>query len=201
MEQIFTSIYENKVWGDNNMKEYNGSSGQGSNVDYNIDTYVPFLQKFLTDNNIKTIVDLGCGDFKCGNLIYDSLDVKYIGYDAYKKLIEFNSNQNTNEKYTFIHLDFCNDKEKILNGDVCILKDVIQHWTLSNIYSFLDYIVENKKFKYILICNCCNQERDNTDIPTGLWRPLSCEYFPLKKYNAIKLYNYYLKEVSVIEIN
>jgi hypothetical protein len=127
--------------------------------------------------------------------------VKYIGYDAYKKLIEFNSNQNTNEKYTFIHLDFCNDKEKILNGDVCILKDVIQHWPLSNIYSFLDYIVENKKFKYILICNCCNQLQNDTDIPSGQWRPLSCEYFPLKKYNAIKLYNYYLKEVSVIQIN
>ena len=81
------------------------------------------------------------------------------------------------------------------------MKDVIQHWSLDNIYSFLDYLVENKKFKYILICNCCNQMQDNTDITNGDFRHLSYKYFPLKKYNAIKLYNYHSKEVSIIEIN
>ena len=34
----------------------------------------------------------------------------------------------------------------------------------------------------------------------GEWRKLSCEYFPLKKYNPTKLFNYNSKEVSVIEI-
>ena len=36
--------------------------GGGSDLDYNKDTYVPFLKKFIVDNNIKNIVDLGCGD-------------------------------------------------------------------------------------------------------------------------------------------
>ena len=80
------------------------------------------------------------------------------------------------------------------------MKDVIQHWSLHNIYNFLDYLVENKKFKYILICNCCNQRKDNTDIEDGDFRELSCYYFPLKKYNPIKIYNYHSKEVSVIQI-
>ena len=31
------------------------------------------LKKFITDNNI---VDLGCGDFRCGKLIYDDLDIQ-----------------------------------------------------------------------------------------------------------------------------
>lgn len=88
----------------------------------------------------------------------------------------------------------------IINGDVCILKDVLQHWSLDNIYNFLDYLVENKKFKYILICNCCSQTQDNTNIEDGNWRYLSCHYFPLKKYNPRKLYNYDTKEVCVIEI-
>jgi len=80
------------------------------------------------------------------------------------------------------------------------LKDVIQHWSLDYIYNFLDYLVEYKKFKYILICNCCNQTQDNADIHIGGWRQLSCDYFPLKKYNPIKLFNYHSKEVSIIEI-
>jgi hypothetical protein len=200
MEQIFTHVYEKNIWGNNNNAEYNGSSGLGSEISYNKDNYVPFLKKFITDNKIKNIVDLGCGDFLCGKLIYDDLDILYTGYDAYKKVIDSNSKHHSLPKYSFIHLDFCNNKESILNGELCILKDVIMHWPLDNIYSFLDYLVECKKFKYILICNCCYQNQDNTDIKAGDFRQLSCEYLPLKKYNPVKLYNYHSKEISVIEI-
>ena len=199
MEEIFTNIYENNAWGNNNNSEYAGSSGPGSEIYYNENTYVPFLKKFIIDNNIKTIVDLGCGDFKCGNLIYDDLDITYTGYDAYKKIIDYNSRQDSS-KYSFLHLDFYNNRENIINGDLCILKDVVMHWSVDNIYTFLDYLVENKKFKYILICNCSHQTQDNIDIQNGDFRHLSCEYFPLKKYDPIKLYNYDSKEVSLIEI-
>jgi hypothetical protein len=200
MEEVFTRIYENRSWGNNNNSEYNGSSGPGSDVDYNKENYIPFLKKFIIDNNIKNVVDLGCGDFRCGKLIYDDLDISYTGYDAYKKVVDYNSNQHLLPKYSFKHLDFCNMKENIIEGDICILKDVIQHWRLENIYTFLDYLVESKKFKYIWICNCCNQKQDDTDIHTGGWRELSCDYLPLKKYNPTKLYNYHSKEVCVIEI-
>jgi hypothetical protein len=198
MEQVFTYIYEKQIWGNNNNEVYKGSSGEGSDINYNNYSYVPFLKKFIIDNNIKNITDLGCGDFKCGKLIYEDLDILYTGYDVYKKVIEYNSNNYSLTKYSFIHLDFFNFKENIKNGELCILKDVIQHWSLDNIYIFLDYLIENKKFKYILLCNCCNQTKDNTDTYNGGSRPLSCDYFPLKKYNAKKLYNYNTKEVSVI---
>ena len=199
MEKVFTDVYENKIWGSNNNTEYSGGSGDGSAVDYNKNTYIPFLKYFITKNNIKTVVDLGCGDFRCGKLIYDDLNISYTGYDAYKKVIDYNSKQHSLPKYSFVHLDFCNNKESIIDGELCILKDVIQHWSLDNIYTFLDYLVEHKKFKFILICNCCNQKEDDTDIKNGDCRELSCEYFPLKKYNAIKLYNYRSKEISVIK--
>lgn len=200
MEEVFTNIYECNLWGDNNNNEYKGSSGEGSCIEFNKDSYVTFLNKFIIDNNITNVVDLGCGDFRCGKLIYDDLNILYTGYDAYKKVIEYNSTQLSLPKYSFKHLDFCNNKTEIINGDLCILKDVIQHWTLDNIYTFLDYLVENKKFKFILICNCAYQTENNTDILNGNFRPLSCDYLPLKKYNFIKLYNYNYKEVSYIEI-
>lgn len=201
MESIFTNVYETHEWGTNNHTEYNGSSGGGSDIDYNKDSYVPFLKNLITDNNIKTIVDLGCGDFRCGHMLYDDLDITYTGYDAYKKVIDYNATQYPLPKYTFTHLDFCNNAESIVGGDLCILKDVIQHWSLDNIYKFLDYLVEQKKFTYILICNCGFQLRDNTDIQTGKFRELSCRFLPLRKYNATKLYNYNTKEISVIALN
>ena len=130
MEKYFTDIYENKIWGDNKNDQYNGSSGGGSDIEFNEYTYVPFLKKYIINNNIKKIVDLGCGDFKCGNLIYDDLDILYTGYDTYKKIIDYNLKQHSLPKYSFIHLDFFNKKETIINGDLCILKDVIQHWKI-----------------------------------------------------------------------
>ena len=200
MEEIFTNVYENNLWGNNNNSEYSGSSGMDSDVNYNKDGYVPFLKTFIDSNNIKTVIDLGCGDFKCGNLIYNDLDILYTGYDVYKKLIDYNSTQYSLPKYSFIHLDLCNDKENIINGDMYILKDVIHYWSLDNIYTFLDYLIENKKFKYILICNNCNQTQDNTDIENGGMRDLNIYHLPLKKYNPVKLFNYYTKEVSIIKI-
>ena len=200
MENVFSYIYEQKIWGDDNNAEYKGSSGEGSDIAYNKNCYIPFLKKFIVDNNIKNIVDLGCGDFKCGNLIYDDLDISYTGYDTYKKVIDYNSQQYSLPKYSFVHLDFYEKKENIINGELCILKDVIQHWSLEHINIFLDYLVEHKKFKYIMICNCSNQREDNTDVQTGGWRQLSCDFYPLKKYNPTKIYNYNTKEVSIIKI-
>ena len=187
--------------GNNYNSEYRGSSGIGSALDFNKDTYVPFLKKFITDNNIKHVTDLGCGDFVCGPLIYDDLDVVYSGYDAYKKVIDYNSTKFSLPKYFFTHLEFFNKKEDIKSGELCILKDVVQHWRLDDVYNFLNYLVGCKKFRYILLCNCCSQNQDNPEVFDDHGRPLSCTYFPLKKYNPVKLYNYNTKEVSVITVN
>jgi hypothetical protein len=45
MEPIFTHIYENNLWGNNYNPEYSGSSGKGSNLYYNLNTYIPQLKK------------------------------------------------------------------------------------------------------------------------------------------------------------
>jgi hypothetical protein len=143
---------------------------------------------------------LGCGDFICGNVIYDNLNIKYTGYDTYKKIIDYNSKKYTNEsKYLFEHLDIVNEKEKIKNADLCILKDVLQHWSNETITKVMDYLIKTKKFKYIVVCNCCNQKKENDDTRDGAWRPLSCDFLPLKKYCAKKILNYNSKEMSIIE--
>ena len=73
-------------------------------ISYN-EEYILFLKNWIKENNIKSVVDLGCGDFKCGKLIYDDLDVSYTGYDAYNKLIEYHQENIQDTKYEFIHKD------------------------------------------------------------------------------------------------
>ena len=201
MEEIFTKIYDSCLWGNNNDNEYDGSSGGGSTLEYNKNEYIPFLKNFLLKKNIKKVVDLGCGDFICGHSIYDSIpNIEYHGYDTYKKIIDKHNKSISSSKFTFTYLDFFKEKENIDNGDLCILKDVLQHWSLENITLFLDYLVESGKFKYILICNCSWQTEDNLNINNGEFRCLSSNYFPLKKYKPEILLNYNTKEVSLISL-
>ena len=195
MEEHFTNTYESLRWGNNKAKLYKGSSGNGSSIVYNEKTYIPFLKDFILENKIKSVIDLGCGDFQCGSLIYDDLDVKYTGYDIYKKVIE--SNILTFPKYTFEHLDFYNKKEELVTADLCILKDVLQHWKTSEIYIFLDYLTSTKKYKYILITNCAHQ-KEGDSINKYSFFALSSKYLPLSKYNPTVIYKWDTKEVCLI---
>jgi hypothetical protein len=208
-EKVFSAIYENEVWGKTESIYYKGSSGEGSSIEEQINTYVPFLKNFIKEKNITTICDLGCGNFKCGKLIYDDLDIKYTGYEIYKKVVDnhiynnMNYNKDTPDKYKFIYLDIFNKKEEIQSDfDLIILKDILMHWDLKTIYTFLDYMTTTKKGKYILLVNSGNQLKDNTDIITGMHRPLSANFYPLKKYNPVIIYKYEpdSKEVSLITL-
>ena len=197
---IFTNIYEKCIWGNENMNGFQGSSGEGSSIDYNKNSYVPFLRKFIQDHSIQKVVDLGCGDFRCGELIYGDLkNIQYYGFDAYKKLIQTHKKTYQNHpRFHFAQLNFSEQVEKLPPADLCILKDVIQHWPLDLIYQFMDKLVSSKKFKYIMICNCAQDAIDNSNITTGDWRPISANKFPLKKYNPSIIYTYRTKEVSII---
>ena len=196
---IFTKIYEECEWGDDKNPEYHGSSGDGSSLTVNELGYSQFVIDFIRRNEIKTIVDIGCGDFLCGSRIYDTLEnIQYFGFDAYEKLITHHKNHYAAPKYNFQHLDVFADREALPPADLYIMKDILQHWCLEDIYTFMDYIVESKKYKYIILVNCCLQKSDDTDIPTGSGRPLSSQLYPLKKYKPLKIFNYFTKEVSII---
>lgn len=44
---IFTNIYQTNEWGNNNNNNYQGSSGEGSSIEFNYNTYIPFLKTFI----------------------------------------------------------------------------------------------------------------------------------------------------------
>jgi hypothetical protein len=192
--EVFNKIYSDGIW-----LEENSKSGGGSDISYNLTTYIPFLKHLFREKNIRSVVDVGCGDFLCGPHIYDDVDIKYTGYDIYKDIIAANNHRYEKTKYNFIFLDILKEWENLEPADMCIIKDVLQHWLLKDIYEFLDRIALSGKFKYILVCNCCGQENDNMDMYyIGGFRELSAKYYPLKRYDAEILYTYHTKEVSLI---
>ena len=182
----FTQIYERNIWG--------CGSGSGSRI-MNTTKYNEIIIDFIKENKIKTITDLGCGDWQSTYLIHDSLmcdhyDFDYLGIDCVNSLIE--NNKKMHPDYNFIHSDFFSKKEEIRDSELYIIKDVIQHWKLDRIYNFLDYLTENKNFKYIIITNSGDQSFDNQDKINdfGSARPLHSRFLPLKKYKAVTLLDY-----------
>ena len=171
------------------------SSGSGSNLDYTR-PYIEWLRGFIRDREIQTIVDLGCGDFRCGPSIYDGLGVAYIGLDVYRPLVD--SLQIEYPDFQFGHLDVFDGIHQIPTGDLCILKDVLQHWSNQDIQFFLDRLIRSKKFRWILVCNCA-QQKHVKNIKTGYHRQLSAAFRPLCLFKPSIVFRYETKEVSLID--
>lgn len=205
MNTAFTDIYEERVWGDNNDIKYAGSSGIGSSLEYNQSRWIPFLKNFILKNGVKSVVDLGCGDFQCGPVIYNSLPIeKYTGYDAYGKVVTANSERNLSSKFSFFHCDISNEVENIEPADLCILKDVLQHWPDEEIVLFMDQLVACKKYKLILLCNCSTGEILENKLVGGFvggFHPLKAETYPLNKYNPKVVFGWHTKEVCLINMD
>lgn len=204
--EVFTNIYKNKVWGDSGNVFLLGSSGQGSSVEATDEYYNPFIRKFIEENNIKTVIDLGCGDWQSSYKIYDNTDVVYYGYDVYENIVTtLNKKYSNNKNYTFCFLDVVNDLYRVKDGDLYIIKDVLQHLNYESIYSLLDNILESKKAKYILITN--DTSKDNyLDIPNGGYRPINWDGLHLGCYVTEKMIRYTqkndprIKEIVLIRV-
>ena len=177
----FTKIYNTDAW-------VNGS-GIGSNIKNTI-VYNKYICEFIKNNNINSITDIGCGDWQSSYLIYQQFDnIDYIGYDCVNSVIE--KNNKNHPKYKFCTLDILYNVEFIRDSDLCIIKDVLQHWKLVDIYNFLDKLV-TKNFKYIIITNNGDQQHDDLELNNICnGRGLHSNFLPLKKYNAQPLLEYF----------
>jgi hypothetical protein len=178
----FTKIYNTNYW----IK----GSGSGSYIENTIE-YNNYIVDFIKKNNIKSVTDIGCGDWQSSYLIYNKFDnIDYLGLDCVNSVIE--KNKKNHPKYNFMELDILSNIDLIRDSDVYIIKDVLQHWKLIDIYNFLDKLV-TKKFKHIIITNNGNQTYDNLELNEyiGNGRGLNSNFLPLQKYNAEPLLEYF----------
>lgn len=202
---IFTYIYQNKIWGDAENDYLKGSSGPGSSVESTAEHYTPLIRKFIEEHDVKSVVDLGCGDWQSSSQVFEGKnDVKYCGYDAYENVILHNTRKYPNHEFHF--MDIVKDIVKVKNADLYILKDVLQHLNYDSIYYMLDNIIKFKKAKYILITNDTT-DMNYADIKNGGYRPINWEGFHFMKYVTESLLKYNIKhdprvkEIVLIKIN
>ncbi len=201
MKKIFSSIYENCLWGTNDIAAYRGSSGSGSSVEYNKE-YIVYIQEFLYKYNIGSVSDIGCGDWRIGETIFAKTNISYFGYDIYLDLIEYlKITHKYNSHLKFINIDVFEQRDQIEPTDLLLVKDVLQHWDDNSVSVFVEWIKTSKKFKYALITNCNSNHFDNIGGELGGWRGLDSNHLLFRDSGFVKVFQYQTKEIMLYEYN
>ncbi len=183
LEDVFTSIYKKAHWGKNENGE--GSSGGGSTVEVTAE-YRAFLQHFMEENKITSVIDVGCGDWEFSKLI-NWRNIKYTGYDIVKPIIEKNKIQFETDTISFIHGNAI--KIDLPEADLLICKEVLQHLSNKEIALFLKQL---PKFKYAILVNDVDRDTltsENRDIASGGYRLLDLRNPPFS-LKAMVVFNY-----------
>jgi hypothetical protein len=200
-KKVFQDIYDKHKW-------HGGGSGYGSELKYNV-PFMVFMSYWLGKNNIKSIVDLGCGDLQWMPYLYNNLyDIEYIGVDVVEHLIE---NHRINyPNINFIVQDLIEiDWNSIPNSDLYFIKDVLQHWPNENIVLWIDTFFRKKPNSNLIIVNCdlenirqlpqwVNHTSDR-NMKIGEFKPLCKKHYPLSKYDIVELFSYDTKKIYLVK--
>ena len=135
-EYIFTKVYEENAWGGT---PGNFFSGSGS-INPNTEIYIKNIIEFIRDNNVSSVVDLGCGDFRIMGRVLNNVKTTYVGLDIVKALIEFNNKQFGNHRIHFQHTNIIEDA--LPPGDLVLVRQVLQHLSNSEISRILAKIAQ-----------------------------------------------------------
>ena len=144
VSEKFDFVYKKNLWGSSsNVKFF---SGEGSHDPEIVKLYVEAVRKYLSDFINPVIVDLGCGDFNIGSKIFD-LSKKYYAVDIVEDVIKENIKTYKKEDLFFIKMDITEDD--LPKGDICVVRQVLQHFSNDLIKKFLDNI--KGKYKFLVV--------------------------------------------------
>ena len=138
MESKFSNIYSKNIW---------GSSGSGSNFSYANKFFLKELRTIIDNNNIKSIADLGCGDWEIMKH-FEFNSETYDGIDCVDFLIDSHNEKYSNDNISFIHQDI--SLEVPSGYDLVIIKDVIQHHDDKDAITILHELISKNKFVYCI---------------------------------------------------
>lgn len=162
-EDRFTWIYENNFWSSSE-----SLSGTGSTLQYteNLRKELPNL---FSRYSIKRVFDAPCGDFNWMSHLLPSVNIKYIGADIVKPLIDNLNNKYKSANISFIYFDLVNDIPPEV--DLMICRDCLFHLSFQDIRSVLENFIKSDS-TYLLTTTHKNMESSftNRDISTGDFR-------------------------------
>ena len=164
-EQLFSDIYVTNRW---NSKESRSGKGSELVITRILRRELPILLKEL---NVKTMLDVPCGDFNWLKEVDISFLEKYIGADIVSELIEANRELYRNEfsNIEFEKIDVVVDT--LPETDMILCRDLFIRLSFEDIDKALDNIRKSNS-KYVLATSFPSIG-ENIDIETGKHHPVN----------------------------
>ena len=132
------------------------------------------LYRFLTLNNVASMVDAPCGVFEWMPLLIRRVrgrirDFNYLGLDVVESVVRGNKKYETN----FIHFNISNILTDALpeNVDFILTRDVLMHFSLTDVLSALENLARAKS-RFLGIGSFPAYGR-NPEVKTGEWFPIN----------------------------
>jgi hypothetical protein len=176
---IFYLIYKTNHW--NRYQKINKNnilvSGPGS-IPGSIQTknIIDNLDFFIKKNNIKSILDMPCGDFSwIQDLIKKNNYINYTGYDIVEDIIFYNNKKYSKNNISFFCKDIVNETN-FNNFDLVFIRDFFIHIDYVSINKILDNI-KRSKVKFVA-CSNNNNAINNKDIAVGQHRKINLTIEP-----------------------
>ena len=157
---VFTDIYLRRAW-IHPTADRELYSGPGSNAQFAI-PYAEAVKAFVAHHDIRTVVDLGCGDFRVGQHIAD-LGLRYVGVDVVDPVVAYNTKHYASDRVTFLRLDMSRDE--LPDGELCLVREVFQHLSNAQIRATLNQM---SKYRWCLVTD--RQSRISDDLTPNLDR-------------------------------
>lgn len=140
-KDVFTKIYTNNEWG-GEVGTFCSGSGSQTVV---AQKYCEMVKEFVNQHEVKTILDLGCGDFNVGKNCQIQ-GVKYIGIDIVHLLIDRNINEFGSNNIEFRCLNIIEDE--LPEADLVLVRQVLQHLSNDQILKILKKL---KMYPFVLV--------------------------------------------------
>jgi SAM-dependent methyltransferase len=143
VRDCFSEIYHTKLWGEADGEAF--CSGGGSAAQFAV-PYVKQVQTLIAEHEIRTVVDLGCGDFRVGRLLCAQGDLQYVGVDVVPDLIAYNQSRFGGPQVEFRCANLIDDE--LPDGELCLIRQVLQHLSNAEISHVL---AKCAKYRVVLV--------------------------------------------------
>jgi SAM-dependent methyltransferase len=139
--EVFQEVYQRSMWGGEKGEFYSGPGSDSEAANH----YATGIAELIAARGIRSIVDLGCGDFRVAKRFLGAGDVAYTGVDVVEPLIRQNMANHGSSRIEFACLNIISDP--LPDGELCLIREVFQH--LSN-DEILRVIPKLKQYKYVV---------------------------------------------------
>lgn len=187
IQDRFELIYNENYWESDESR-----SGLGSEIK-NTKEVLKALKKIIKEYNIRSIIDIPCGDFNWMSKM-DMNKIDYKGYDIVRPVIIDNNKKFKKNNINFYNSDITTSR--LAKGDLMFVRDCLVHFSFEDITKSI-FRIKQSGSKYLMSTSFVNLEK-NIDIYSADWRPINLEKEPFNFPKPIVTINEKCQEMNGI---